>query len=222
VGSDFDCGINADGALICWGYYAPAKGAPIPGPYAEVGVAEHEVCAVRRDTRALECWRRDQSRMVTVMRDKVRSLAFQHDRVCAQIEDGRTFCRGFAANAQWSAIPGAFRVVTASFGVVCGATAPVGRDLRCWEITGRDGGPRTAPDRPPMPTPVDEPTAIAMFGLRRPARSAHPGESSAGDRRCAARGRAFTEVSWAAGRASARSPSTAGWNATREWPFLKP
>jgi len=162
VGTDFDCGINAEGTLVCWGYYAPAKGAPIPGPYAQVGVAGLEACAIRRDTRALECWRRDQARMVTVMRDKVRSLAFQHDRVCAMIEDGRTYCRGFAADERWSAIPGAFRVVAASFGVVCGATGPQGRDLRCWQDHWAGWRPAPAPDRPTMSTPVDEPTAIAM------------------------------------------------------------
>ena len=221
VGSDFDGGINADGALICWGYYAPAKGAPIPGPYAEVGVAEHEVCAVRRHTRALDCWRRDQSRMVTVMRDKVRSLAFQHDRVCAQIEDGRTFCRGFGSGAEWSGIPGAFSVVAASFGVVCGATAPEGRDLRCWEDHWSGWRPAPAPDRPTMPTPVDEPTAIAMSAFdgcalgssgrircwRSPVRGAWEGVYrslvGSGTRLCALTTDGRVECD-------------------REWPFLKP
>jgi hypothetical protein len=221
VGSDFDCGINPEGGLVCWGYWAPARGAPIPGPYAEVGVAEHEACAIRRDTRALDCWRRDQSRMATVMRDRVRSFAFQRDHVCAQIEDGRTFCRSLAADARWSAIPGAFRVFAANFGIICGATGPQGRDLRCWEDHWDGWRPAPEPDRPTMPTPVDEPTSIAM--------SAGDGCAlgSSGQIKCwrspvrGAWGGVYRSLTGTTTRLCALT-AEGRVECDREWPFLKP
>jgi hypothetical protein len=165
VGTDFDCGINADGGLACWGYSPPARDTVMPGPYAQVVVAERNMCALRRDTHALECWLGEPPRMVTVARDKIRELAVLHDAVCALGEDGKVACRGFYMDAKWRQIQGAFRAFAASFHVVCGMTAPESRELRCWEDDWR-GWRRAPPPDPdgPIAMGFDEPTDLAMSG----------------------------------------------------------
>jgi hypothetical protein len=163
VGGDFDCGITTDGGLRCWGYWVPARGAVMTGPYAQVVVEGHNMCALRRDTRALECWLGEPRRMVTVARDKIRDIAALHGDVCVLLEDGKVACRGFYVDAKWREIQGAFRAFAASSDVVCGLTAPDSRELRCWENDWRGWRPAPAPDPArPMPAPIDEPTELAM------------------------------------------------------------
>ena len=88
VGMTFHCGVTIAGDLYCWGSGAPAYGSVIKGPYAQVTVAPVytalvHVCAIRRDTRALECWSPDAGRMVTATNEKVRSALLDGRGICA-------------------------------------------------------------------------------------------------------------------------------------------
>jgi hypothetical protein len=73
VGTEFACGLEPGGALRCWGRKPPGGGAAIPGPFEQVAIAWRDLCAVRRGTGELECWRADGARM-TRARDQWESF----------------------------------------------------------------------------------------------------------------------------------------------------
>ncbi len=60
LGEKRSCGLRPDGSAECWGGAAPE---PRAGPFDAIAITANEalgehafVCAIRRDTRALECW----------------------------------------------------------------------------------------------------------------------------------------------------------------------
>jgi hypothetical protein len=58
VGTEFACGIEPGGALRCWGL-RPLSGAGVEGPFDQIAIAWRDVCAIRRGTGELACWRGD-------------------------------------------------------------------------------------------------------------------------------------------------------------------
>src|SRR5262245_210355 len=100
VGTNFDCGVTVAGDLYCWGNQSPAYGTVIRGPFAEVSLASG-VCAIRRDTRALECWDPDVGRMVTATKEKVRGVAGGGGEICVLLEAGPVLCGDSHPGSRW-------------------------------------------------------------------------------------------------------------------------
>ena len=94
AGADFDCGLEAEGALRCWGHDPPSGGVAITGPFEQIAVLDRDLCAVRRGTQALECWRPDQVRMAPAP-DRwscFNSMVAAERRSCTIAADGHVAC----------------------------------------------------------------------------------------------------------------------------------
>jgi len=167
VGMNFDCGVTVAGDLYCWGSGAPAYGSMIKGPFAQVTVAPVynamvHVCAIRRDTRALECWNPDAGRMVTASAEKVRSAVLDGWGVCALLEAGPVLCRESKPGDKWRRLKAQFRgLVAINQYDVCGVP-DAGGGVACVERYPEAPRPQElALLRPP---PAPEPMSVAISG----------------------------------------------------------
>jgi hypothetical protein len=94
LGADFDCGLEAEGALRCWGHEPPGGGVAITGPFEQIAVLGRDLCAVRRGTQALECWRPDLARMAPApdRRNEFNSTVATERGYCTIAADGHVAC----------------------------------------------------------------------------------------------------------------------------------
>jgi hypothetical protein len=159
VGEDFDCGVTAEGAMRCWGHRPPADGDPFPGPFSQLSVSKREVCAIRSDTRAQQCWSRDRPRMANVLPERAASVvsAFWQ---CALLEDGRISCgigpAGRVLNGPFTAI------ASGDGGAICGVTAPPDPGVRCWDLLGWPASARGPATTLSQPVTLEEPISVAV------------------------------------------------------------
>ena len=158
VGTGADCGVTVAGDMYCWGYVAPAFGTVIKGPFAQVYLADRGVCAIRRDTRTLDCWDPDVGRMVTVLGEKVRSAVGG----CALLEAGPVLCRDPNGKKKWYELKGSFRTLDATQYDVCGVTGP-GDAIACAQRWPDRERPSWFPP-PPRPPAVAGPAGIVLSG----------------------------------------------------------
>jgi hypothetical protein len=165
VGQTFDCGLTADGSMRCWGDNAPAGGAVIAGPYSQLAVGSRDICAIRRDSGALECWLPDAPRVVTVARGRIRDARGLDDSLCALLEDGRISCRDSDSSQGWGELRGRFRAFAASGTSVCGVTA-AGNALECWrrDRAGWLWSDRARDREPSVVAAPAQPSDVALAG----------------------------------------------------------
>ncbi len=98
------CAVLVDGAVWCWGWGATpgaVDGAfggvphpvPQPGPWAEVSLAEHTRCLVRKDGHA-ECTGTDRAPTESVLLEGTRHLVLGPSHHCAIRNEGELWCWG--------------------------------------------------------------------------------------------------------------------------------
>jgi len=120
----FSCGIDTDGAAICWGLRAPN----LEGTFKQIDGYKDSLCALHTDG-AITCVGRDLEGSVTAVAERVK-VAAGSTHVCALSADGTVDCGGDRAYGASDAPEGTFTDIVAGRFFTCGLTAEGG--VQCW------------------------------------------------------------------------------------------
>jgi hypothetical protein len=135
-----------------------ARFSPIAGPFSQLAVSKREVCAIRSDTRALQCWNRDPPRLETVLPDRAAGVASPYQ-PCALVDGGRVSCR---YGKTWRVLNGPFTAIAVNRGDICGVTAPPDPGVRCWDLFRWPASALVPATTLPQPVTLEEPTSVAL------------------------------------------------------------
>jgi hypothetical protein len=129
AGPSATCGVRATGDLVCWGnvdlygsFYLPYE-----GPYVDVAVGGHHVCAITSAPRTLVCFGHDDFGQSSPPSETgwVEVSAGEHH-TCARMDTGAVACWGDDSSGQLGLPAGNYERIAAGYAHTCGLTTLAG------------------------------------------------------------------------------------------------
>jgi alpha-tubulin suppressor-like RCC1 family protein len=123
------CGVNAKGAVVCWGRNNYGQATPPTGAFASVSAGDWHTCGLKIDG-TIVCWGHNDYGEATPRAGTFVSVSAGHRHTCAVRNDGTIACWGENSSGQASPPAGAFTSVSAGEHHSCGVRTD--GTIICW------------------------------------------------------------------------------------------
>ena len=136
AGEYHSCGLQADGAVSCWGRNAEGQSAAPTGPFVAVSAGDLHSCGVKADG-AVACWGDNGHGQTTAPGGPFLAVSAGHRHSCGLKADGTVACWGDTDQGQSTAPAALQEAGSSAFGQIAAGNAhacQVRRDgtLACW------------------------------------------------------------------------------------------
>ena len=143
AGEYHSCGLQADGAVSCWGRNAEGQSAAPTGPFVAVSAGYLHSCGLKADG-AVSCWGNNVFGQLAVPAGSFVAVSASGYHSCGLRADGAVACWGYNGYGQTTAPAGSFLAVSAGLYHSCGLKADGA--VACWGLG--NIGQTTAPAGP--------------------------------------------------------------------------